>query len=260
MKLTILGSGSCRVNQESRRPSGYYLQIQGQSMLIDTGTGITTNIPKTDISVREIDTIVSTHRHPDHISDLIPIIQEKVVNSFDTEETNIRLIGPKGHKDYIKDRMRHEMAETPESIKEKFGFNIKITELEANDHIKLGETLIKTLETDHGPENFLCLAVRVEGENNVVTFTGDTDYFSSLAEFSKSSDLLVTDCSKPNELKAEGHMTPEECGKIADKAEVKTLILSHLYPEIEDYDIVAQAEEEFDREVIKAKDLMTIDK
>lgn len=259
MKLTILGSGSCRIHQEDRRPSGYLLKTQQKNIIVDTGTGITANMPKTDISTREIDIVINTHRHPDHISDLTSIIQEKVVNSFEEEEKDITLIGPEGHKEYILNRIDHEMVEDLDTIKEKFGFEITIVELSAPEEKRLGEVKLEVTETDHGPEELHCLSVRIEEGNKSITFTGDTDYFENLADFAEETDILITDCSKPDQLKAEGHMTPSECGKIARIANTEKLVLSHLYPEVEKFDIIKQASKEFEGDIVKAEDLMTLE-
>lgn len=225
--------------------------------MIDTGTGSTKNLSAIGFTVDELDAVINTHRHPDHVSDLVPVIQDKVVRSFSQEEPAVTLYGPEGHSEYLHDRMKHEMVDLPDEIEENFGFGFEIVEISGEEELD-DNTVMKSIEALHGPEGFKCLSLRIEGEKTVV-FTGDTDYNEALEEFASGADLLVTDCSKPDELKAAGHMTPTESARIAERAGVETLLLSHLYPEIEDYDIVSKAEETFSGEVLKAEDLMTID-
>ncbi|MFB6147360.1 MAG: MBL fold metallo-hydrolase, partial [Candidatus Nanohaloarchaea archaeon] len=71
------------------------------------------------------------------------------------------------------------------------------------------------------------------------------DYFRALEDFARGADVLVTDCSMPDDEKMEGHMTPTESARLAEKAGVEKLVLSHLYPDIEGHDIVEKARETF---------------
>lgn len=258
MKLHVLGSGSCVIDHEDRTPSAYVLEAGGKKFMIDTGTGSTKNLPEAGIQVDDLDAVINTHRHPDHISDLVPIVQDKVVRSFAQEESRVILYGPEGHREYLEDRMRHEMVESPDTIEENFGFGLEVVEIQ--DEIELSDNIVMAaIPAEHGPEGFHCLSLRIESPEGAIVFTGDTDYNEELEIFAEGADVLVTDCSKPDELKVEGHMTPTESAEIAEKASVKTLLLSHLYPEIEDYDIVSKAEEIFSGEVKKAEDLMVLE-
>ncbi|GEM_PF-741701 len=254
-KLTILGSGSCIINQNNRCSSGYIVENK-EVVMVDSGTGSTTNIHDSEYVVEDITAVFSTHRHPDHISDLVPIVQDKVVRSMTSETANeLSLFGPEGHKKYVKDRMSHEMAESPQTVSEKF-YPLKVEVLESVQDF--GELKVETMKTDHGPEGFDCLSLVFETEESSIGFTGDTDYFEGLEEFFQRVDLLVTDCSAPDHLKKEGHMTPTECGKLARKAEVGKLVLSHLYPDCDRHDIVSTAKKEFNGDIVVAEDLMSI--
>ena len=56
----------------------------------------------------------------------------------------------------------------------------------------------------------------------------------------------------------EGHLTPAEIGQIATQAQVKKVILTHLYPQCDQVDVVSQVKEHFGGDVIRAEDLMQI--
>lgn len=255
LKLTVLGSGSCVIEQNHRASSGYILEIAGKVMMVDTGTGSTGNIPDTDYSVQDIDVVINTHRHPDHISDLVPVLQDKVVRSFSTEEGRVTLYGPEGHVEYLEDRMFHEMLEKPSEIKEKFGFTVDIHEIEDEQSIA-EDLLMSSVEALHGPEKFKCLSLKFESEGESVVFTGDTDYNPQLEDFAEGADLLITDCSRPADEQVEGHMNVEECARLAERAGVDTLVLSHLYPRAEKEDLNSQTKGIFDGEVLVAEDGM----
>lgn len=255
MKLHVLGSGSCIVAQK-RTSSGYVIENDGSFVMVDTGTGTTKMLREKGFSTDQLDAVINTHRHPDHVSDLVPIIQDKVVRSFDQDEPDLTLYGPEDHLDYLKDRMHHEMREHWTDFEQKFGFKLDVRELDEENQIE--DLKVQSFPAEHGPEDFNCVSLRVSGEKTVF-FTGDTDYFEGLTENASGADIVVTDCSKPDELKAEGHMTPTESAKVAQEAEAETLVLSHLYPEAEESDIKEKASEVFTGEIVVAEDLMTLE-
>jgi len=224
--------------------------------MVDTGTGTSESLRRLGLDSSDLDTIINTHRHPDHVSDLIPIVQDKVVNSFQSDQSKITLMGPGGHRNYLDRRMHDEMRASPSEVEEKFGFKIEINELEGKN--KFEEIEISSISANHGPEDFPCLSVRISSEKDIV-FSGDTDYFEELIDFSRGADLLVADCSKPDEEKVSGHMTPTECAEIAEEAQVKKLVLSHLYPEAESFNLKEKASKTFQGEVVVAEDLATIE-
>jgi len=258
MKLTVLGSGSCVVQQNTRASSGYILEAGNTTIMIDTGTGSTKNISESGYSTADFDAVVNTHRHPDHVSDLLPVVQDKVVRSFSSEEPGITLYGPEGHEEYLRDRMRHEMVESPDSVEENFGFNFEVKEISSRE--KISQNLVlESIEALHGPESFRCLSLKFISEGKEIVFTGDTDYNPELEGFAEGADILVADCSRPGSQEVEGHMNADECGRLAEKAGVGKLVLSHLYPETEGENLKSQAGSFFDGEVVVAEDLMVIE-
>ena len=117
----------------------------------------------------------------------------------------------------------------------------------------------------------------------MVVFTGDTGASDAVTELAKGADLLVTETSSfedrmqrlinsgrwqkmtPDEQAGtkqqatQGHMGFEAVGKMAARANVKTLVLSHLTARVGTDDYTPWAEEvkkHFSGQVLIAKDLM----
>lgn len=256
MKLHILGSGSCLVAQE-RNSSGYLIETNSSLIMVDTGTGTTKMMREKGFSTDEIDAVVNTHRHPDHVSDLIPIIQDKVVRSFEQDEPDIQLYGPEEHIKYLEDRMHHEMRENWAEFDENFGFKLEVKEVEKTSEI--ADLKINSFRAEHGPKDFNCVSLEFSIDGKTVFFTGDTDYFEGLADNASEADVVVADCSKPDELKSKGHMTPTECARVARDSGAEILVLSHLYPEAEETRIKETASKTFGGKIIVAEDLMTLE-
>ena len=123
---------------------------------------------------------------------------------------------------------------------------------------------------------------RFETPDRVIVFTGDTGPSDAVTELAKGADLLVSEtvsfqdrmqmmiksgqwqAMTPQEQAGiqrqatQGHMTPDIIGKMATRAKVKTVVLTHLTYR-PDGDYTSRAEEvrkNFSGQVLVAKDLM----
>jgi ribonuclease BN (tRNA processing enzyme) len=100
---------------------------------------------------------------------------------------------------------------------------------------------------------------RIEFEDGKsVAISGDTDYCQNLVQLGYQVDLLVLECSFPDGKKVEGHLTPSLAGRIALESCCKKLLLTHLYPVCDQFDIVNQCKQVYQGQVILGEDLMRI--
>ena len=135
---------------------------------------------------------------------------------------------------------------------------LKIRELRTDgpDRLEAGPLLVETTPTVHRPES---IAFRVtDAAGHAAVYSGDTDYSENLVRLAGGADVFVCESALPDELKAEGHLTPSEAGDMAARAGVKTLVLTHLYPECDAVDIVGQCRRRFNGNIIVASDLMRL--
>ena len=122
---------------------------------------------------------------------------------------------------------------------------------------------------------------RFETPDRVIVFTSDTGPFAGLLEFAKGADLLVAEANSIEQRMqdlirsgqwqimtteeqarikrqmAEGHLSPEDVGKLAEGAAVKSVVLSHLtWKADDDYSGWAdEVKKHFSGPVLIAKDL-----
>ncbi len=121
-------------------------------------------------------------------------------------------------------------------------------------------------------------AYRLDAKDRSVVISGDTTYAPELAEFAKGADVLVHEVMYlpgiealvrrlPNATRLRKHLlashtVPEDVGKIAARAGVKTLVLSHFVPgddpSITDEQWAEGVRKHFSGRVIVGKDLMEI--
>lgn len=247
MKLVVLGSGTC-VPSLKRNAPGYYLESGDKQLLIDCGSGTLLQLERANKSYKGIDAVFLTHLHPDHVSDLMPLIHALLATPGLTREDELLIAGPRGVKKFY-ERCILSLLRKPQTF--------KIQVKEGKDTLSLGAIRIFSKRTVHAQNS---IAYRFEEGGKSLVMTGDADYDEGLVELAHGTDLLVTDCSFPDEMKVPGHMTPKECAKLAKEAGVKKLLLSHIYPApYPDIDRAKSCRDIFDGEVVLAEDLLEIE-
>jgi ribonuclease BN (tRNA processing enzyme) len=249
MKLTVLGSGTSVPNLQ-RNSAGYLLEENGQRFLIDFGYGNIHQLLRLGITYHDIDRIFFTHPHPDHMCDLIPFLFASKY-PLDPRTRDLPIIAGPGFAEYFERMMQafnHWLS--PDSYK------VQIIELDKEkrefDGLEVTAGKVQHIEMSRGFR-----FTNVEGK--MVTFSGDTDYCDEIVELGRRADLLILECSTPDDMKVEKHLTPELCGRIAREAGCKTLLLSHFYPPCEMSSVLASCQREFSGKIILADDLTTVD-
>lgn len=91
-----------------------------------------------------------------------------------------------------------------------------------------------------------------------IAISGDTDYCQNIIDLAFEVNLLVLECSFPDGKKVEGHLTPSLAGRIASESHCKKLLLTHLYPVCDQFDILEQFKQVYRGQIILAEDLMKI--
>ena len=243
MKYNIIGSGSC-VPNSNRNSSGAILEAGGKIILVDCGTGILHNIPQTKYDYTSIDIVCITHLHLDHINDFGALLFAYRNDPECNRMKDLQIIGPVGFKNYYK-CLKKMYGDT---IKPK-NYKITISESEHSSY-DINNIKIKTYKTYHTEES---IGFRFEYEDRILAVSGDTGYQENIIELSKRASLAIMECSFPDKYNFDYHLTPSTAGKIAEKAGVKRLILTHLYPVAEKHQLIKQCKKHFSGKVEIAK-------
>ena len=74
----------------------------------------------------------------------------------------------------------------------------------------------------------------------------------------QNANLLICECSFPDADKVPGHLSPSAAGKIATRANVAQLVLTHFYPACDQADVNKECRRAYAGEVILAKDLLQL--
>lgn len=142
MKLTVLGSGVL-IPVPKRGNSGYFLQTEEHSILIDGGSGTLRRMVDFGIDYKTVDTICYSHLHPDHTIDLVPLLFAYRHDEQLVKPKSLKIVGPVGFHDYF-DRLMEIYGEWVLSD----WVEIDIEEV-ARGEIHLEDLLIICGHTDH---------------------------------------------------------------------------------------------------------------
>ena len=249
MRLTIIGSGTAAI-RANRGFAGHVLSIGNELFLLDGGSGTLRKCDEAGISYKEIDRIFYSHLHPDHTTDLIPFLFATKHTPGFTRTKELEIYGPIGFREVFNKSVALYGAGMIEAE-----YQIKIRELR-KERIELGSLQLETNWMNHS-EN--AIGFRFEADGRTFVYSGDTDYCDEIIALARDADLLLLECSFPDQMKVRGHLTPTEAGRIAAAARVKSLILTHLYPPCDEEDILTPCRKQFDGPVARAQDLMSVE-
>ena len=227
MKIKVLGTGTC-VPSLQRSSSSYLVQTKQLNILIDVGPSVVRRLLEYGFTTRDIDVIILTHFHVDHTADLSTFL---FASNYDVEARakELSVLGGDGLHDFYRGLLAVYPWLLPRS------YEISLREM-SKGTLNKGGLVITTAQMEHNNES---IGVRVE-ERKSVTFSGDTDYTKNLVKLASGTDLLIAECSFP-ERKVDGHLNLEILQKIVDEANPKRVLISHLYPEWDDFSGVLHA-------------------
>ena len=288
-RVITLGTRGGPFPQAHRAQSSNLLLVNGTQYIIDAGDGVARRLAKGKFSTAAIGTIFLTHLHDDHTAGLGTLMSA----AWDQNRTSsINVYGPPRTNELVKAAIQYfnisaeiridDGGKTVPLSQVFFGHdvgtglvfqdaNIKVTAVE-NSHFDFHK--------DRGKHK--SYSYRFETPDRVIVFTGDTGRSDAVAELAKDADLLSSETNTFDDRKqmmlengqwqrmteAEreglqrqgtfGHMTQRMLGEMANRANVKTVVLTHLtYSPSGNYERRAEeVRKYYSGPVILAKDLM----
>lgn len=223
-KFTVVGCGTV-VPEADRGCSAYLLEADPVRVLLDCGPGTMRSLARIGAAWGEITHVWISHFHTDHIGELPALLFALKWGLLpETRETPLAIWGPRG----LRDRLEAFAAATGDHVLAP-GFPVEVREVAPGVALPFaGELELRTLKTPHTDES---LAVRFEGRGVSVVYTGDSGPAAPLGEFASGSGLFVCECSLPDDLVGDNHLSPASVAAFASVAEPGRLLLTHVYPQ-----------------------------
>ena len=247
--VTILGSGTIIPTKE-RRATSILFDIEGKLFLLDCGPCVPDSMAKLYYDFSDVRYIFLSHLHPDHTLGLPHLMAALNQIKLDEDLHTISIYGPSGLRRFFQRMSLLYKSTHPKR------FLLDIVELDEERFTLPGGIEVRTKRVYHG--DCPALAYRIEYQGKTIAYTGDTDYDDRLIDIALQADALISECSFPDDMKREGHMTPKEVGRLAEESDVGKLIVVHMYPEIESADIKGVIGGIYDGEIYIADDFFHI--
>ncbi len=220
--LTLLGTGTCQLEYE-RRASSVLLALDGTNILFDCGHGVVQRLLEVGVRHHQIEHIVLSHFHPDHVSDLVPFLQAGAWSQRDPRSTDVHLYGPPGVRQFI-DGLIQLYGER--SLRQPI-YAIQVHEITEGSYTVAShrfEAASLPPAGNHG--------LRFRCNEKTYALTGDSYFHEQEIAFLKDVDLAVIDS---------GHISDEQIVELAVSTQAHTIVCSHLYRELNAAQLQAEA-------------------
>ena len=288
MAVVTLGTAGGPPPHEGRSQPATLLEVDGHQYLIDAGEGVRYQMRQIGIVRPALDAVFITHLHWDHVLGLDYLMASDWMQG---RTVPLPILGPPGAV-YWLSRVTASVevgadifasqADPRPPIASLFPVQTVAScdpaQVFADDTVTVTAVcnthFAEVRSADHSYGEDRGLSYRFDTAHGSITFTGDTGPSEALAELAKGSDVLVSEIvdidSIAAALRAYGqdnptllqhmahqHLTPEEVGRLATAAGVKTVILTHFVmgSRFNPDDFAAKVKAYFDGEVIVGHDL-----
>jgi ribonuclease BN (tRNA processing enzyme) len=239
--------------------SGYLIEEDGSAVLLDCGNGVFSKLRRYRDYTR-VDAVVISHLHADHFLDLVPFsyaltyaprqqptpvdrwpgtdhpARPKLHAPSGATEVFRRVVGAWGNEDLIEN-----------------AFDIE--EFDVDSQFAIGSLKFRFASVPHFTPTF---AIDISSTNGGgrVTYGADCSPNEKLVEFAQGTDLLIVEATlpRPERTGIRGHLTPEEAGEHASRANVKRVLLTHVSDELDELWVKKCARRKFPGQIDVARE------
>ncbi|MCS7134305.1 MAG: ribonuclease Z [Candidatus Pacearchaeota archaeon] len=294
IKIVFLGTSQAVPDRE-RGQTSVLLNYDGENILVDCGECTQRQFRLAGLNPCKLDKILITHWHGDHVLGLPGLLQTLALNNYSKV---LEIYGPKGTKKYLqimrkmfafKGKIKIETKEVERGIFfENKKFFLEAAEMDhttkclayafvEKDKRKVKMEELRKIGIEEGPwikklqegedlfyegKKISALDYTTIEKGKKISFIFDTRFNKNCVKIAKDSDVLVAEAcflKRDKKLALErGHLTAEDASKIAKKAKVKKLILTHVSQRyLKKEEVVKEAKKIFPYTEL-ARDFMTI--
>ncbi len=295
VELNVLGTCGGYARQ-GRACSGYLIRCAGSNLLVDIGNGVLSNL-QNFVNFFDVNAIALSHMHPDHYVDIFSLFT--AIRFFPAVIEPVPVLAPLGAFDFIRPVLspgareaflkvfrwiewkESAAIENRESVlagdeKQDQAVDLKITGMDmfvdkmvpgyadkSIQHVGPGPVILSSFDILPARMNHPLdtLGFRIEVEDKVIAYSGDSDVCDSLETLARGADLFICEATFTRQVKDKGggHLFAAEAGKIASNAGVKKLLITHVWPLFDEEVAAAEAKKEFDGIVEVAREGMRIE-
>jgi ribonuclease BN (tRNA processing enzyme) len=278
-RLILLGTGGGPTPKKSVSAPAQVIIVNNAGYVVDCGDGVARQLVNADVPLRNLRHIFITHHHSDHNADYGNLLLLSWASGL---TTNVDTWGPPPLTKMTELFLQMNAYDIDIRIRDEgrvpLGPLIHPHELTQPGEVLQDENVKVTSALVDHPLVAPAFAYRFDGPDRSIVISGDTARSDNLVRLAKGADVLVHEAlwlpavdrivaRDPNASALRTHLlhshtSAEDCGRVAQAAGVKTLVLSHLVPggdaTITDEMWTGEVRKHFAGTVVVGKDLMEI--
>lgn len=279
-KLLILGSMAGPVLHPARAMCSQVVFADGHGYLVDCGYGAVGRMTQAGVKLAQIEQVFLTHHHSDHTADYPALLNLSWILGTPGRKTGV--FGPpplaKMHDAAVAVFQEDVDIRVRATGRQPLASAFTVTELREPGLVFRDERVKVTAAlADHAPFE-RAFGYRFDTATRSIVFSGDTAYSDRIVALAEGADVLVHEAmlvpaidqmlaARPyvpprlREFLLQGHTAVADVARVAQRAGVKTLVLSHLLPgdaAIADARWIEEAASIFKGTIVVARDLMVI--
>lgn len=223
--VTVIGSGTVAPSAARVAPA-HWVEADAVRLLLDCGSGMLHRAAALGLPWHTVTHVALTHFHADHWGELPLLLLALRWGIEPARTTPLVLLGPPG----FDERLEHLRGAFGAWVRDP-GYPLEVVELPpAGERALADGVALEWTPTGHTEES-VAYGVRCVGRRLV--YTGDTGPSAPIGQWARGCDLLLAECSLPEDRAVALHLTPSQAGALAREAECKSLVLTHFYPPVE---------------------------
>ena len=187
MQIQFVGSGDA-FGSGGRFNTCFHITGEKVNFLIDCGASSLIALKANNIDLNSINTILFTHFHADHFGG-IPFFMLDA-QFFSKRTQPLTIAGPHELKSWY-DRVMETSFQGSSVTKTRF--DITFIELEERQSQSIGEITATAYLVNHGNPGGPFFSYRLECENRVIAYTGDTEWTDVLIEAGRDADIFIAE-------------------------------------------------------------------
>ena len=242
ISVTLLGTGSPIPSAERAGPATL-ISAGDEHYLVDAGRGVLMRLTGLWLGAGNLNGVLLTHLHSDHITDLNDVITSYWV--LGPPEEILTIVGPPGTQEVVDAILASLSRDVKYRIDHHDDLNLppllNVIEV-AEGVVSLGGNVaIECAPTDHKPVE-PTIGYRFTYEGASVVAAGDTLPCTGLDSLCDGADALVHTVIRKDLVKLspnpraqdilDYHSSPEEAAQTAQKGGMSTLIMTHYVPDL----------------------------
>lgn len=222
MRLKTIGTGAILGKYRSA------CSLIDDNLLIDCGNGLVKTMIEQGININDIETVLITHTHADHILDLPFFI---FTRNFQNPDKKATIYCPKGTEKMVEHICNEYVGDLPDShVKWKTNGKVEFCEFETLEkHMVANGYYVTSYVVEHGRRK-PAYGYTVSKDGKTIGFSGDSEYCESIEKIVENSDVSVLDTISPNDAVHPGHMGVNQIVKLCDKYN-KKIVTTHMTEE-----------------------------